>query len=199
MALSDRPYRACFITLPTNEKRFDGVILGIMRKGRFLLDLADVQCFYEVVYGVEHPRRDTAERFAMLKPFFAACVETVYIDCHWIGYVTVTTSSDGSWKLMPMYGNGLCRSRPFDFGTFRKEIRVHLEGWTNLKRVVLFAPRPKRAFLSALYAETKRVVTDFKDTLPNPHHVRVVEVLNDGVDGIEYTQKALAFYENARA
>lgn len=199
LKLKDPSYRAYFITLPTHPKKLDAVILGILRKGLFLLEISEMSCFYEVVYGVEQDRRDTAERFLTLKPHIAACVQTVYIDCHWIGYVAVTTRPDGLWKVKPVYKADDTGDAPFDFCAFRKEVHLYLEGWTNLKHIVLLKPEANQTFLSVLYAETKRVVTDFKKTLHNPHHVRVSEVLNDGVTGIDYTRRALAFYENARA
>lgn len=201
-ALKDPPYRAYFLTLPTHPQRLDGVILGMMRKGVFLIELSDVSCFYEVVYGAEQDRLESVERFFTLKSHIAACVETIYIDCHWIGYVNATTRPDGLWSLKPMYTDGT-GDAAFDFRAFNNELSVYLQGWTNLKEVILFAPlvkQTKRAtFMSFLYAETKRVVTDMKKVLDNPHHVKVIEVLNEGLEEIEYTRRALAFHENARA
>ena len=128
LKLKDPCYRAYFITLPTHPKKLDAVILGIMRKGLFLLEISEMSCFYEVVYGVEQDRRDTAKRLLTLKPHIAACVQTIYIDCHWIGYVAVTTRPDGLWKVKPVYKADDTDDAPFDFCAFRKEVHVHLEG-----------------------------------------------------------------------
>ena len=38
-----------------------------------------------------------------------------------------------------------------------------------------------------------------KRELENPHHLEVIQVLNVYQDVHEYTRRALAFYENARA
>ena len=94
---------------------------------------------------------------------------------------------------------------PFDFRAFRNELHIYVQGWTNLKQIVLFAPQTnqtdqtRQTFLSVLYEETKRAVAGVKMELDNPHHVRVVEVLNEGLDGLEYARRSLAFFENARS
>ena len=84
-----------FVTLPSHRMKLDGVVAGILRKGVFLVDLAEMSCFYEVVYGEEPDRRASAARFKALMPDIAACVETIFIDCHWISYVSVSTRPTG--------------------------------------------------------------------------------------------------------
>ena len=182
--------------------KLDGVISGILKKGVFLVDLAEMSCFYEVVYGEEPDRRAGAAQFKALKPGIAACVETIFIDCHWIGYVSVATRPDGSWSVKPLYKTDT-GDAPFDFCAFQNELSRYLKGWVNLKTVFLLAPlrdsTEHAAFSALLYEETKRAVASMRRELENPHHLEVIEVLNGDQDIHEYTQRALAFYENARA
>ena len=182
--------------------KLDGVVAGILRKGVFLVDLAEMSCFYEVVYGEEPDRRASAARFKALMPDIAACVETIFIDCHWIGYVSVSTRPDGSWSVKPAY-RADTSDAPFDFCAFQNELSGYLKGWVNLKTVFLLAPlrdsNERSTFSAVLYEETKRAVASMKRELENPHHLEVIEVLNGDQDVHEYTRMALAFYENARA
>lgn len=188
-----------FITLPSNLNRLDAVLAGIMRKGLFLMELADLRCFYEVVYGAEEDRRAAAARFQTLQPHVAACVETVFIDCHWIGYVSASRRDDDLWMVSSTYGNDVTCA-PFDRRAFRDEICAHLRGWTNLQQIVLYAPRQTATstFLSVVYEETKRAVATIKLELDNPHHVKIIEVRNDGIGDTEYARRSIAFFENAR-
>ena len=191
-----------FVTLPSHATKLDGVVLGILRKGIFLVDLAEMSCFYEVVYGEEPDRRASAARFKALMPGIAACVETIFIDCHWIGYVNVSTRPDGSWNVKPAYRADTCDA-PFDFRAFQNELYGYLKGWVNLKTIFLLAPlrdsTERATFSAVLYEETKRAVESMKRELENPHHLEVIQVLNVYQDVHEYTRRALAFYENARA
>lgn len=196
------PHKVHFITLPCHFTKLDGVISGILRKGVFLVDLAEMNCFYEVVYGEEPDRLAGKARFEALRPGIAACVETIFIDCHWIGYVSVSTCCDGSWSVKPSYGADT-GDAPFDFCAFQNELSRYLKGWVNLKTVFLLAPRrdstERGTFSALLYGEAKRAVAGMKRELDNPHHLKVIEVRNGDLDIQEYTRKALAFRENARA
>ena len=138
--------------------------------------------------------------FATIKPFILPCVEKIYIDCHWLGYIVTTPTVDDKWMVKPMYGKcegkSLSEKTPFDFEAYEEELSFYLTGWSNLKEVHLFKPFRNDPFQNFLYARTKCIVDGLKASVANCHHIKVQEICNDGLGELESIKRSLLFLRN---
>lgn len=184
-----------FVVFPAHMSTIRNKVTSLIEQECFGIDISCFDCFEQIVY-TEESRSRSADIFTTLKAFILPCVERIYIDCHWLGYIVTTPTADGNWILNPMYEKcDLRRNTQFDFEAYGEELDLYLTSWPNLKEVHLFKPFRDHLFLKCLYAHTKRIVDGFKTRLVNPHHLSIVEKkCNGGV--IESIEESLLFLRN---
>lgn len=185
-----------FVNLPTHINTFGGKLTSLIRQESFAIDISCFDCFDRIVYSREDCLQ-TQDKFVKIKRWILACVQRIYIDCHWVGYVATTQAENGDWIINPIYQKKcLRRNVPFDFDVYEQELNLYLVDWSNLKEVHLFKPCTNNNFLMCLYARTKSVLDKVKARMANPHHLTIVEIGNEGLSTIECIENSLLFLKN---
>ena len=186
------------LSLPAHKSTIHMKTKSIIRKGWFAIDISHFLCFERVVYTEEYLIYSDA--FAKMKPSILPCVEQIYIDCHWVGYLTARFTSEHGWVMNPIYPkNQLKKNVPFDPQVYERELEVYLMDWPNLKEVHLFKPW-RDSFSIWLYSLTKRIVSNMKANMANPHHLNMIEVYNNSTarSECERVRDSLQFIEHCR-
>lgn len=183
-----------YITLPEySSDVLQRKLASLVQKEAFAINLSELTCFRRIVYNSSSSKTDL--EFAQAKESMSACVEQIYIDCHWVGYVHVRHKD--RWIVNPIYRKEhLSSETPFDFDVYKQELLLYLAGWANLKEVCLFGPFAKRPFLKCLFKYTWQAVQELREALPNPHHLKVMKVDNVGLKEIDGIANLLQFLKN---
>lgn len=186
-----------YVVLPSHVSKFSNKVTSLIAQECFAIDMSRLDCFERVVYS-EEDRSRSAGMFTAVKPSILPCVERIYIDCHWLGYIVTTHTADGNWTINPMYEKWECPriDALFDFEAYDAELNLYLTGWSNLKEVHLFKPYRNDLFLKCLYARTKRIVDEVKARSANPHHLKIEEICNEGLNEIESIENSFLFLKN---
>lgn len=188
-----------FVVLPAHMSTIKNKLTSLIARECFAIDISCFHCFEQIVYSEEN-RLQSAGMFTTVKPSILPCVQRIYIDCHWLGYVVTTYTTGGNWIINPIYEKRetecLRRNTPFDFDAYEAELNLYLTGWSNLKEVHLFKPYRDDPFLRCLYARTKRIVDGVKARSANPHHLKIEEVCNEGLNEIESIENSFLFLKN---
>ena len=152
-------------------------VLTVMQKNLLKIDVSRLPSLYSVVYGTTAMSIKEAA-FNPIKMHLAASVHTIYINCQWIGYIKATKINKNMWQINPVYPNqSPSNDTPFDFEAFQMEIIDQLNKWPNLRAVTFLAPFKKGdSFINELFAHARAATCAFKESLPNPHHLKVCTV-----------------------
>lgn len=185
-----------FISFPAHKSTIGSKLRSLITQESFVIDLSCLSCFEQIVYAKES-RLETQDMFAKMKQSIQACTQQIYIDCHWVGYIATTPAKNGEWIVNPLYQKDSLRTNvAFDFDLYEQELNLYLTDWPNLKELHLFQPYRRNMFLQCLYARTKCVIDRLKVRLANPHHLKIIEVSNEGLDEIECIENSLRFLRN---
>lgn len=184
-----------FLLFPTHKSKFRNKVKSLIEQEGFAIQLSCLDCFEKIVY-TDEDRFQSNRMFASVKRFILPCVEKIYIDCHWLGYVVTTPTADGNWVINPMFEKREKEKWVFSFEAYEEELNLYLTGWSNLKEVHLFRPYKNDPFLKCLYARTKRIVDGLKAKAANPHHLKVEETCSSGMSEIESIENSLLFLGN---
>lgn len=189
-----------FVIFPAHMSTIGRKVTSLIEQECFAIDLSCLNCFDQIVYSGDRLSQSIQSNgvFATIKPFILPCVQKIYIDCHWLGYIVATLTADNKWIVKPMYDqhDDQRENTPFDFEAYEEELGFYLTDWLNLKEVHLFKPFRDDLFQNCLYAHTKRIVDGLKANMTNSHHLKIQEICNDGLSEIEGIKKSLLFLKN---